>query len=170
MQYHCAYNLPAVLMAAGAERWSELADAHAALAADVQWKVRRSLAFSLHELAALIRDASGERAVDAALLVTFDLFLKDLDEVRVGVLTHLAAFLDCVSDAARRECVGVLLEVQGDADNWRARMLLARQLVALGQAYDSVGQGRGVGVGQAYDSAGQGAGHGCAGEKGGLDI
>jgi hypothetical protein len=136
--FHCAFNLPAVLAAIGASRWAELADAHAALAAHGQWKVRRTLAYSLHELGALIKEESGERAVDAALLIAFDLFLKDLDEVRVGALTHLAQMLAAVSDAARRQYLGALVEIQTDTDNWRARAILAQQLAALGELYEAV--------------------------------
>ena len=54
-----------------------------------QWKVRRTLAFSIHQLAAIL----GEELTNADLLPIFDEFIKDLDEVRVGVLRHLADFL-----------------------------------------------------------------------------
>ena len=54
-----------------------------------QWKVRRTLAFSLHELAVIV----GEEITQIDLVPVFDGFLKDLDEVRVGVLKHLADFL-----------------------------------------------------------------------------
>ena len=55
----------------------------------IQWKVRRTLAFSLHELAIIL----GEAITISDLLPTFDDFIKDLDEVRIGILKHLADFL-----------------------------------------------------------------------------
>ena len=54
-----------------------------------QWKVRRTLAFSIHELAVIV----GEENTTRDLVPVFNGFLKDLDEVRIGVLKHLADFL-----------------------------------------------------------------------------
>jgi serine/threonine-protein phosphatase 4 regulatory subunit 1 len=54
-----------------------------------QWKVRRTLAFSIHELAVIL----GEDITHRDLVPVFDGFLKDLDEVRIGILRHLADFL-----------------------------------------------------------------------------
>ena len=55
----------------------------------LQWKVRRTLAFSIHELAVIV----GEENTTRDLVPVFNGFLKDLDEVRIGVLKHLADFL-----------------------------------------------------------------------------
>ena len=55
----------------------------------LQWKVRRTLAFSIHQLAVIL----GEELTVSDLVPVFDEFLKDLDEVRVGALKHLADFL-----------------------------------------------------------------------------
>jgi len=55
----------------------------------MQWKVRRTLAFSIHELALIV----GEDITGQDLLPVFDMFLNDLDEVRIGVLKHLADFI-----------------------------------------------------------------------------
>ena len=55
----------------------------------LQWKVRRTLAFSIHELALIL----GDQLTAADLVPVFNGFLKDLDEVRVGVLKHLYHFL-----------------------------------------------------------------------------
>lgn len=54
-----------------------------------QWKVRRTLAFSIHEMAIIL----GEEITHRDLVPVFDGFLKDLDEVRIGVLRHLSDFL-----------------------------------------------------------------------------
>ena len=54
-----------------------------------QWKVRRTLAFSIHELAVIL----GDQLTAADLVPIFNGFLKDLDEVRIGVLKHLFDFL-----------------------------------------------------------------------------
>ena len=54
-----------------------------------QWKVRRTLASSMHELAMIV----GEEVTVRDLVPVFDQFLGDLDEVRIGVLKHLADFI-----------------------------------------------------------------------------
>jgi len=51
--------------------------------------VRRTLAFSIHELAIIL----GSELTHSDLIPIFDDFIKDLDEVRVGVLSHLSDFL-----------------------------------------------------------------------------
>eukprot|EP00947_MAST-08B_sp_MAST-8B-sp1_P004074 g4074.t1 len=81
----CAFSFPGVLLAMGSARWGELAGLHAKLSRSEEWRVRRTLAFSLHEVARIIGPANAE----ASLVGTFDLFIGDVDEVKVGVLTHL---------------------------------------------------------------------------------
>lgn len=51
--------------------------------------MRRTLAFSIHELAVIL----GDQLTAADLVPIFNGFLKDLDEVRIGVLKHLYDFL-----------------------------------------------------------------------------
>ena len=54
--------------------------------------MRRTLAYSIHELALIV----GEDITGSDLLPVFDMFLNDLDEVRIGVLKHLADFIKVV--------------------------------------------------------------------------
>ena len=51
------------------------------LFSDMQWKVRRTLASSIHELGAIL----GEEVSAADLIPVFNGFLKDLDEVSCQV-------------------------------------------------------------------------------------
>lgn len=60
----------------------------ACLLRSTQWKVQRTLAF-FHELAVILKD----QLTAAHLLPVFNGFLKDLDEVWIGVLKHLYDFL-----------------------------------------------------------------------------
>uniref|UniRef100_A0A673Y3W6 Protein phosphatase 4, regulatory subunit 1 n=1 Tax=Salmo trutta TaxID=8032 RepID=A0A673Y3W6_SALTR len=94
---HCAYSLPGVAMTLGRQNWHCLRDTYETLASDMQWKVRRTLAFSIHELALIL----GDQLTAADLVPIFNGFLKDLDEVRVGVLKHLYHFLK-VSEIIRK--------------------------------------------------------------------
>jgi len=77
----------------------------------------------------------GEELTESELLPTFDLFIKDLDEVKVGVIQHLAAFIAALSPAKRLAYLPVLSEIRMETDNWRFRSLLASQLAAFGAAY-----------------------------------
>nr|KAG5712972.1 hypothetical protein BaRGS_021766 [Batillaria attramentaria] len=86
---HCAYNIPAVAYTLGRQNWHCIKHLYETLSQAMQWKVRRTLAFSIHELAVIV----GEEITHQDLLPVFDGFLKDLDEVRIGVLKHLADFL-----------------------------------------------------------------------------
>lgn len=66
----------------------------------LQWKVRRTLAFSIHELAVIL----GDQLTAGDLVPVFNGFLKDLDEVRIGVLKHLHDFLKVCLCSALVKC------------------------------------------------------------------
>ena len=69
---HCAYSLPAVALTLGRSNWPLLKDTYEALASDMQWKVRRTLASSIHELGIIL----GEDAAGQDLIPIFNGFLK----------------------------------------------------------------------------------------------
>ena len=86
---HCAFSLPAVALTLGRENWGFLRRTYEALAADMQWKVRRTVACSIHELAEIL----GEELTAKDLVPIYTGLIKDLDEVRIGALKHLADFV-----------------------------------------------------------------------------
>ncbi|XP_021110819.1 serine/threonine-protein phosphatase 4 regulatory subunit 1-like isoform X3 [Heterocephalus glaber] len=129
----CAYSLPGVALALGRQNWHCLKGTYETLASDVQWKVRRTLAFSIHELAAIL----GDQLTAADLVPIFNGFLKDLDEVRIGVLKHLYDFLKLLHEDKRREYLYQLQEfVVTDNRNWRFRYELAEQLILILELYN----------------------------------
>ncbi|KAL8182311.1 UNVERIFIED_CONTAM: Serine/threonine-protein phosphatase 4 regulatory subunit 1 [Gekko kuhli] len=97
------------------------------------WKVRRTLAFSIHELAVIL----GDQLTAGDLVPVFNGFLKDLDEVRIGVLKHLHDFLKLLHPDKRREYLYQLQEflVTDNSRNWRFRAELAEQLILLLDLY-----------------------------------
>ncbi|KAK2508274.1 hypothetical protein MC885_003021 [Smutsia gigantea] len=103
---HCAYSLPGVALTLGRQNWHCLRETYETLASDMQWKVRRTLAFSIHELAVIL----GDQLTAADLVPIFNGFLKDLDEVRIGVLKHLHDFLKLLHIDKRREYLYQLQE------------------------------------------------------------
>uniref|UniRef100_A0A671QQS4 Serine/threonine-protein phosphatase 4 regulatory subunit 1-like n=1 Tax=Sinocyclocheilus anshuiensis TaxID=1608454 RepID=A0A671QQS4_9TELE len=130
---HCAFSLPGVVLTLGRQNWHCLKDTYETLATDVQWKVRRTLAFSIHELAVIL----GDQLTAADLVPIFNCFLKDLDEVRIGVLKHLYDFLKLLHADKRREYLYQLQEfmVTDNSRNWRFRYELAEQLILIIELY-----------------------------------
>ncbi|XP_069469482.1 serine/threonine-protein phosphatase 4 regulatory subunit 1 isoform X2 [Ambystoma mexicanum] len=132
---HCAYSLPGVALTLGRQNWHCLRDTYETLASDMQWKVRRTLAFSIHEIAVIL----GDNITAADLVPIFNGFLKDLDEVRIGVLKHLYDFLKLLQLDRRREYLYQLQEflVTDNSRNWRFRAELAEQLILLLELYSA---------------------------------
>ncbi|XP_070276756.1 serine/threonine-protein phosphatase 4 regulatory subunit 1 isoform X1 [Myotis yumanensis] len=132
---HCAYSLPGVALTLGRQNWHCLRETYETLASDMQWKVRRTLAFSIHELAVIL----GDQLTAIDLVPIFNGFLKDLDEVRIGVLKHLHDFLKLLHIDKRREYLYQLQEflVTDNSRNWRFRAELAEQLILLLELYSA---------------------------------
>ena len=124
--HHCAFSLPAVALTVGRSNWPLLFNTYDILASDMQWKVRRTLASSIHELGVIL----GQDIVVNDLIPIFNGFLRDLDEVRIGLLKHLADFLKLLPSDLRRDYLPRLsdfLDMDNDR-NWRFRQELAEQL------------------------------------------
>lgn len=93
----CAYNFPAVIFTLGKKYFHLLSKSYIALVKNGQWKVRRTLAFSLHDVAKLL----GTQITESVLKPAFEALLKDLDEVRIGVIKNLSEFLEVLSAKER---------------------------------------------------------------------
>ncbi|KAF5225759.1 hypothetical protein ECC02_001075 [Trypanosoma cruzi] len=130
----CAFALPAVVKVAGKERWNEVADAYATLLKDVKWKVRRSLAYSLHEIALIL----GQEITESDLVVAFELLLRDLDEVRLGVVLHADVFLGVVGQATRERLIPLLCHAPLESENWRILNVVAQRIGDVGVLLDPV--------------------------------
>ena len=145
---HCAFSLPAVALTLGRTNWPLLKETYETLANDMQWKVRRTLASSIHELGVIL----GEEVAASDLVPIFNGFIKvcmdtlasrknlnafkyfqDLDEVRIGILKHLADFLKLLSKNDRNEYLPRLEEFlkMDNERNWRFRLELTEQLGVL---------------------------------------
>eukprot|EP01104_Vermistella_antarctica_P011447 TRINITY_DN319_c0_g3_i1.p1 TRINITY_DN319_c0_g3~~TRINITY_DN319_c0_g3_i1.p1 ORF type:complete len:947 (-),score=225.84 TRINITY_DN319_c0_g3_i1:2-2842(-) len=128
----CAFNFPGVLLTVGRDTWPTMKKAYFTLTRDLQWKVRRTLSYSLHEVARILGTATAE----ASLLPTFELFMNDLDPVKVGVVKHLAEFLRMLRPKTRQNYLPTLLDLVSEATAWRFRELIAGQLGTLASLYD----------------------------------
>ena len=107
----------------GESRWGELKDAFRILVKDTKFKVRKTLSHSLHEMAKIL----GPTQTALHLVPAFHTFLRDIDEVKTGVVSHFAAFLSCLPPASRSDFLEICWELQSESDqNWRLRKLLAQ--------------------------------------------
>lgn len=123
---HCAFSLPAVALTLGRTNWPLIKETYETLANDMQWKVRRTVASSIHELGVIL----GEEIAAEDLVPIFDGFIKDLDEVRIGALKHLSNFLALLATDARNAYLprlGEFLKMDNER-NWRFRLELTEQL------------------------------------------
>ena len=123
---HCAFSLPAVALTLGRTNGPLLKETYESLANDMQWKVRRTLASSIHELGVIL----GGEVASTDLVPIFNGFIKDLDEVRIGVLKHLADFLKLLGEEERNSYLprlGEFLKMDNER-NWRFRLELTEQL------------------------------------------
>ncbi|XP_029051724.1 serine/threonine-protein phosphatase 4 regulatory subunit 1-like isoform X2 [Osmia bicornis bicornis] len=127
--HHCAFSFPAVALTLGREHWCYLQPTYKLLLNADQWKVRRTLASSIHEIATIL----GEELTASDLIPVYDWFIKDVDEVRIGVLKHLATFLKILKPTDRCLYLPRLKEflVTDNEWNWRFREELATQLLEI---------------------------------------
>ncbi|KAI7900271.1 armadillo-type protein [Cokeromyces recurvatus] len=133
--HNCAYNFPAVVLTAGVNYWdSHLKDIYLQLTRDYQFKVRRTFAYSLHEIARII----GPERTERDLVQIFALYLMDLDEVKQGVIEHLSDFLAALTIESRNEYIPILAEVwDGVLNNWHLRHTLTYQLRDIAKLFDA---------------------------------
>lgn len=126
---HCAFSLPAVALTLGRENWGFLRGTYERLAADMQWKVRKTVACSVHELAEIL----GEELTAKDLVPIYTGFIKDLDEVRIGALKHLADFVKLLPNSKRKSFLSQfeMFLVTDNEWNWRFREELAQQLLRI---------------------------------------
>ena len=126
MNYNCAYNFPAIALTLGVTYWKYIKDLYKKLAEDVSWKVRQTLAYSIHELAIIL----GTENTQADLVPIFDSYIKDVDEVRIGIVANLTKFLRVLSLEYRQTYMPKLNDFlkMDNQRNWRFRNELGSQI------------------------------------------
>lgn len=122
--FYCAFNFPAVLYTLGKQYWAKLRPLYETLIKDSRWKVRRTLSFSLHEVAKIL----GPELIEKELMHVLFLFMKDIEEVREGVTLNLPKFIEALPLDSREAFIDKLTQVQVDTKDWRKRILQAKQI------------------------------------------
>jgi len=87
---------------------------------DNRWKVRRSLAYSIHECASILGPVTTEKDL---LPVLFH-FLQDITEVAEGALENLPQILKVLKSEQRDQYIELFVEAQNKVEkaniaNWR---------------------------------------------------
>ena len=126
----CAFNYPAVALTLGRRRWPELRSLYLTLAKDPSFKIRRTLAASLGEIAKII----GEEHAAADLMGVFWSSLHAAEgEVRSKVIEALQSFVRALAHPQRAEVVQGLEEAfsSGKLSSWRERESAVKVLAGL---------------------------------------
>mmetsp|Transcript_17399 Transcript_17399/g.34167 ORF Transcript_17399/g.34167 Transcript_17399/m.34167 type:complete len:747 (+) Transcript_17399:860-3100(+) len=122
IMYCCAYSFPAVVLKAGAARWGKLQPAFYTLINCDNQLVRRVMAYSLHELAQIL----GPAYTEDDLFPVFMTFLRDVEQVKTGVLLSIAKLFACLPERSRESRVQILIDVfdESSARNRSASMTI----------------------------------------------
>ena len=133
LRQQMAFQFPAIVLALGAGRWSELREGYLSLSRSDDDKVRQTLAASLHEVAEVLGPDHSEKD----LLPVLDAFMNDTEGVSLGVTKNLAAFLEHVGPSWRETYLPVLKELleRTASMKWRSREALCNQLSDLAGLY-----------------------------------
>jgi serine/threonine-protein phosphatase 4 regulatory subunit 1 len=126
----CAFNYPVVALTLGRERWAELRDLYKSLSRCSQFKVKRTLAASLGELAKII----GPENARTDLMDIFKASIRDEEgEVRLKAIEAVEAFVVVVSDENKWEIVETIAGAweQAHMKGWRERESIVRLLKVL---------------------------------------
>uniref|UniRef100_D8PWW9 TOG domain-containing protein n=1 Tax=Schizophyllum commune (strain H4-8 / FGSC 9210) TaxID=578458 RepID=D8PWW9_SCHCM len=130
----CAFNLPAVALTLGRERWGAIRELYLHLADDCTTKVRRTLAASLGALAGII---GPENARQDLMVVWWDSIRCEEQEVRGKVIEAMEAFVEALGPCTERiEVVQSVLQVwdEGMLTAWRERETVAKSLIGVTRA------------------------------------
>jgi serine/threonine-protein phosphatase 4 regulatory subunit 1 len=125
----CAFNLPAVALTVGRDRWSELRELYHTLSRTSSFKIRRTLAASLGELAKII---GPEQAHNDLMPVWWASVRSDEGDIRLRALESSEAFVDAIGIEDRKDVLfGLEERVWPLLRGWRERESLVKSLPAL---------------------------------------
>lgn len=129
LKHYCAYSFPGVLQTVGVERWTDLRQVYHGLVRSSNPNVKQTLALSLHEVAKIL----GMKLAEEELVAVFEDFIQDSEDVKMGVIKHLAEFLQLLSMPCRVSYLPLLDDIllATSPFNWRLRKALAAQLSEL---------------------------------------
>jgi serine/threonine-protein phosphatase 4 regulatory subunit 1 len=133
----CAFNFPAVALTLGRDRWRELRDVYLDVASDTTFKVRRTLAASLGELAKIIGE---ENAQSDLVGVWWDSVRCEEEGVRLKAVECVDDFVSALGRDTGADIIRGLGSLWDDGafKGWKEREAVAKALMNL--AMSSGGQ------------------------------
>ncbi len=126
----CAFNYPAVAFTLGRDRWPELRSLYHTLSQSPAFKIRRTLAASIGEMAKII----GEEHSRADLMDVWRESLRSEEsEVRLRVLDAIQTFVRALAQPERQEVINDLADalLNGKLSSWRERERAVKTLGGL---------------------------------------
>jgi serine/threonine-protein phosphatase 4 regulatory subunit 1 len=129
----CAFNFPAVALTLGRDRWPELRDVYLDVASDKAFKVRRTLAASLGELAKIIGEENAQRDLVG---VWCDSVRCEDEEVRVKVVECVDDFVFALGSDTGANIIQSLVSLwdEGVFKGWKEREAVAKALMSLARS------------------------------------
>lgn len=123
----CAYNIPAVVLTLGEEKWSQIREPYLELCENQNLSVGRTLAASVGEIAKII----GISHARTDLVNVWWAFVKSREsEVRYKALESLTDFMDVVGAEVGKEIMEELLNMwkRNSFQGWRERHFIVKML------------------------------------------
>lgn len=130
--YHSAFNFPAVLYYFGKESWPELRQIYIKMSSDKYYKVRKSLASSINEIANII----GKKDTDQYLIPIFDRFYREEGEIQRAIYKSMPKFLININQEKRIAYLEKLKKMMTGREKWRIKKECVDILGNLGGVFD----------------------------------
>jgi serine/threonine-protein phosphatase 4 regulatory subunit 1 len=109
--FYCAYNIPGILFILKGDSWSSLEELYTKLSKSQDVRIKKTLAYSIHEIAKLI----GQEQSEDLLIKFVNLYLNDnLKEIKSGVIRHLHEFCAVISPDERLQFLNVYKSADED--------------------------------------------------------
>ena len=130
--YQCAYNFPAVLYYFGKGSWNELSKYYVKMTTDKYFKVRKSLASSINEIANII----GKEETEKTLIPIFDRFYREDGEIQRAIYKTMPKFLLNINYEKRISYLERIKKLMNGREKWRVKKECVEILGNLGGVYE----------------------------------
>lgn len=130
--YNCAFNFPAMLMLYGKEAWKDLKQCYLKMSTDKFYKVRKSLACSINEVAALL----GKEETENVLIPIFERFYREEGEIQKSIYKSMPKFLLNVQPDKRKSYLERFKRLLRTKEKWRTKKEYVEILGNLGGVFD----------------------------------
>ncbi len=132
MLYNCAFNFPAMLFLFGKDYWKDLKPCYLKMSGDKYFKVRKSLASSINEVASII----GKDETETVLIPIFERFYREEGEIQKTIYKSMPKFLLNIQPEKRKVYLEKLKRLLRSREKWRTKREYVEILGNLGGVFD----------------------------------